>query len=853
MLSPRWRKVLRDLWGSKLRTFLVALSIAIGVFAVGVVTQTFTTVQRQLVVEYPKSNPASATLITDPFDDELLYTIRRMDGIEFAEGRSISVVKVRLGPDQWQRMILFAIPDFDHIEIDKVFPQPTFPPDPEIGAERGVWPPPEHGVLIERASFLVPNLLPAGTRVGDSIEIEANEGRRHSLLLAGLAHEPGRIPATFASAAYGYITRDTLEWLTGSRQMDQLSIVVSEDKLNKKHITQIAEEARTKVENSGRTVGSLQVPDPGKHPLQDLFQGLLLILNTLGLSALFLSGFLIVNTISALLGQQVRQIGMMKAVGARRGQIAGMYLSMVVIYGILALLIAVPASAWLSGWTAQLLAGFINVDFPGFALSPSVVALQAAIALLFPILASILPVLSGTRITVREAITDYGISEGRRTERQGKTQKPKGKSNSSPRLSTFAFGLLSLLSSFTPALQRTQCGASVPHPSSFLSRPLRLSLRNTFRRRGRLALTLTTLVLSGAIFIAVFSVHGAMLLTLEDALNYWKFDVLLPFNRAYPSELVEQIARQVPGVVHAESWGFATVRRLRADDSESQDLTLFAPPPNTTMLQPTVIQGRWLVPEDENALVISNATAKAETDLQVGNEITLKISGKKSQWRIVGVVRVVGNFGGVGTVYANYPYYAKVTGQVGRATTIQVVTDKHDGAYEEQIQKGLEASYKQAGIRFGGGLTSGLIRQQNELFFNILVALLLVMAVLMAAVGGLGLMGTMTLNVLERTREIGVMRAIGASNGAVRQIVLVEGVLIGALSWLIGALLAIPFGQLLSQALGNMIFAMPLHYVISTNGMLIWLIVVMVIAVLASLLPAHNASRLTVRQVLAYE
>jgi putative ABC transport system permease protein len=841
MASPRWRKVVRDLWNSKLRTFLVALSIAIGVFAVGAVTQTFTTVQRQLVVEYPKSNPASATLITDPFDDELLYTIRRMEGIEYAEGRAISVVKVRTGPDRWQQMLLFAIPDFNHIEIDKIFPQPTFPTHPQIGAERGVWPPPEHGVLIERASFLIPTLLPASTRVGDSIEIETNDGRRHSLLVAGLAHEPGRIPATFASAAYGYITRDTLEWLTGTRQMDQLSIVVAEDKLNKKHITQIAEEVRAKVENSGRTVASLQVPDPGKHPLQDIFQSLLLILNALGLSALFLSGFLIVNTISALLGQQVRQIGIMKAVGARRGQIAGMYLTMVVIYGILALLIAVPASAWLSGWTAQLLAGFINVDFPGFAISPSVVVVQAVIALLFPILASILPVLSGTRITVREAITDYGISEGGRMKRQGKTQNAKGKSNSGPRLFTFAFCLLPLFSSF------------IPHPSSLISRPLRLSLRNTFRRRGRLALTLTTLVLSGAIFIGVFSVHGAMLLTLDDALNYWKFDVLLPFNRAYPSELVEQIARQVPGVVHAESWGLATVRRLRADDSESQDLTLFAPPPNTTMLQPTVIQGRWLAPEDENALVISNATARAEPDLQVGNEITLKISGKKSQWRIVGVVRVVGNFGGVGTVYANYPYYARVTGQVGRATTIQVVTDKHDAAYEQQIQKGMEASYKQAGIRFGGGLTSGMIRQQNELFFNILVALLLVMAVLMAAVGGLGLMGTMTLNVLERTREIGVMRAIGASNGSVRQIVLAEGVLIGGLSWLIGALLAVPFGQLLSEALGNMIFEMPLHYVVSTNGILIWFLVVMVIAVLASLLPAHNATRLTVRQVLAYE
>src|SRR3990172_5132926 len=101
MLSPRWKKILRDLWGNKIRTLLVALSIAVGVFAVGVVTQTFSTVQQQLVVEYPKSNPASATLYAAGFDDELVETIRHMDGIQYAQGRTIISAKVKIGPDQW--------------------------------------------------------------------------------------------------------------------------------------------------------------------------------------------------------------------------------------------------------------------------------------------------------------------------------------------------------------------------------------------------------------------------------------------------------------------------------------------------------------------------------------------------------------------------------------------------------------------------------------------------------------------------------------------------------------------------------------------------------------------------------
>ncbi|HEX9075686.1 MAG TPA: ABC transporter permease, partial [Anaerolineae bacterium] len=701
-----------------------------------------------------------------------------------------------------------------NINIGKIYLEKTFDANPRIGAERGVWPPPYRGVLIERASFLVPNLLPPGTQVGDAIEIEGANGRQYKLVFSGLAHEPGRIPATFAGAAYGYITPETLEWLTGSRQMDQLDIIVSQDPLNKKHITEVADLVRNKIENGGHIVYSVQVPDPGKHPLQDIFQGLLLLLNALGYSSLLLSGFLIVNTIYALLSQQVRQIGMMKAIGARRGQLMGMYLVMVLLYGIIALLIAAPSSAFVSARASQFLAGFINLDVTNFRVLPGVLLTQAAIAILFPLLAAILPVLAGTRISVQEALTDYGLGQG------------------------------ALKMSWTDRVLENIRG---------LSRPLMLSLRNTFRRKGRLALTLATLVIGGAIFISVFNIRGTMLLTLDDALNYWKFDVLIPFNRAYVVDLIDQQVAQVPGIVHSEAWGLTTVRRLRADDSESADLTLFAPPSNTTMLQPTIIQGRWLLPDDEDAVVISNGTSRAEPDLKVGDEITLKINGKKSQWHIVGVARVVGNFGGVGTVYANYPYYARVTGEVGKTTSVQVVTDRHDTAYEDEVKKAMEARFKDAGIRSGAGITSGQIRQQNELFFNILLALLLIMAVLMAFVGGLGLMGTMSLNVLERTREIGVMRAIGATNGAVRQIVLVEGILIGVLSWACSAVVAAPLGQLLSAALGELIFQMPLHYSISTDGIVIWLVVVLVISTLASVLPAQNASRLTIREVLSYE
>ncbi|MFN8500038.1 MAG: FtsX-like permease family protein [Anaerolineae bacterium] len=815
MFSPRWRKVVRDIGVNKTRTVLVVLSIAVGVFVVGLVTQTFSLVNDVLAETFTKTNFASATLTTDKFDDQLVETVRRMPGVEAAEGRSIAAVKVKVG-DEWKSLLLYAIPDYGHVQINRIFRQGAYAAAAEFGAEDGVWPPPEHGVLLERSSLLIPGLVPAGLKVGNDMLIETNDGKQRMLRAAGLVSDPGNLPATFMNMAYGYITLDTLEWLTGSRGMNQLNILVSGDKLDKKHVTEVAESVRNKIENSGRQVGSMSVPEPGRHPLQDLFQALLLLLNALGLLALFLSAFLIVNTIAALLSQQVRQIGIMKAIGARRRQVVGMYTVMVLIYGGLAFLVAAPLAMLSSRRLVGYLAGFVNLDMPAFRVLPVVIALMAGISLIVPLVAAVVPVFMGTRVTVREAITEYGLGRGRYG------------TNIIDRLLEHVRGV---------------------------SRPMLISLRNTFRRKTRLLLTLSALVLGGAIFITVFSVRASMLLTLDDALKNFGMDIILPLNRPYRTEVIAREALAVPGVTSVETWGYGSLRRVRADNSESESIDIMAPPARTAMLDPTIIAGRWLLPEDENAIVLSTDVLKQEKDIKLGDDITLKVRGKDETFRVVGLARVVGRFGsGIGLGYVNLPYYERMMGEVGRAGSLQVTTDRHDVAYQERVKKSVEEHFKSLGIKVSaGGITSGQIRSSNELFFNIIVALLMVMAVLMAVVGGLGLAGTMSLNVLERMREIGVLRAVGASDGAVERIVMVEGILIGGLSGVAGAVLAYIMGRLLSDLLGNLLFQMPLSYAFSWTGVAAWLVLVVILAAVASFLPARNAARLTVREVLAYQ
>jgi putative ABC transport system permease protein len=268
------------------------------------------------------------------------------------------------------------------------------------------------------------------------------------------------------------------------------------------------------------------------------------------------------------------------------------------------------------------------------------------------------------------------------------------------------------------------------------------------------------------------------------------------------------------------------------------------------MLQPALLEGRWLRPDDTNAIVINTDLLADEPDLILGDELVLKFGRRETSWRIVGVVQgvLVGSY-----AYTNYPYYAQIVRDVGKAGGVQIVTTQQDVATQLQIAQALEEQFQRSGLKVASINTIADLRNTVVFQFNILTSFLLVMAVVLAIVGGLGLTGTMSINVLERVREIGVMRAIGASDGAVLRLVMVEGLLIGLLSWLVGGMVAFPVSKLLSSQIGLQLFQSPLSYTFSISGMVIWLVIAAVLAALASFLPARSASRLTVREVLAYE
>ncbi len=795
MIRPRWRKVIRDIWENKVRTLLVVASIFIGIFSVGLTAAMYIMTGEDLNTSWIATNPAHAYIYTSTYQPEFLERVRRLPGVSGAEGRRGVTTRLKIGPDEWIPLFLTTKPTYGHSQIDVLKP------------EAGAWPPGDKELVIERSS-----LRWANAEIGDTLEIKLIDDTTRKIPLVGVVHDAQAGPGS-ALGISGYVTFDTLEWLHTERNLSSIAITVSENALDQNHIQAVADGVAERVRESGGEVYYVYVPPPGKHPGYDSVLGVIAIIGVLGFMSLFLAGFLIFNTFSALMVQHVRYIGMMKAIGARRSQIVGMYLVLIMAFSLFALLPAIPLSAYAASWVAVMMSQQFNYESLGFRMVPAVVLLQVIVGLVIPLLAGILPVYTGTRITIHKALSSYGLgnSEIRRSVVDRLVENIRG-----------------------------------------LSRPLLISLRNTVRRKGRLVLTMATLALGGAIFISVFNLRESLVVFVEQIGKYYLADANVSLQQPYRLQELEQYIMQIPGVKRVEGWAGANAELLRADGVGTDNVSLIAPPVDSDLIEPVMLRGRWLTPGDQNAIVVSNAFWNTLPDLKVGDEIKLDINDKETTWQVVGFFKFPGDSGLL--AYTSYEYLTDLLHSPNRAYSVRIVGEDHSPAAQKKLAKQVEQVLKSRGIQLVGQIqTSSMMTEANAQVINIIVGFFLFFAILVAVVGAIGLMGTMSMNVLERTREIGVMRAIGATNGAVFRIVLVEGMLIGFISWVLGVLAATPITNLLYDILSRAIFQTEGVAVMTWDGFIIWLVLAVVLSAIACLIPARNAARMTVRDVLAYE
>jgi putative ABC transport system permease protein len=809
-MTSIWKKAVRDFWQERARTALVVLAIALGIAAFSAVLSAYAILTRELDRGYLATNPASAILRTDRIDDELVQAVLSDKTISDAEPRRVVTGQIKAGPAEWRSLRLFVVKDYGQIRVSRLEPQ------------QGAWPPATGEILIERDAFQV-----ARATIGDTVRVKTINGVEQPLLVSGSVHDVGQAQARMENVVYGYITLDTLRQLGEEPFLDQLNILVAENRFDEGHIHSVAEQAKKLLESLGHAVRRVDIPRPGKHPHSELMGILLLAMSTFGLFVLILSGILVVNLLTALMASQVRQIGVMKAIGGTRTQIAKIYFGQALLLGVAALVLALPLGMLGSRTLCRYMAVFLNFDINSFAVPVWVYLLVAVIGLLGPLCAAAYPVWRGTSVSVLAALGHYGLAHDR-------------------------FG--------TNAVDRAMARIG----GRF--RLLALAMRNSFRRRARLVLTLVTLAAGGLFFMSALNIRASIISTLDRLFSSRKFDLTIVLSEPYPLERVQRAIQNTSGIARAEGWfttegslGSSTGADVKPATHSGQSgmqtggagaerFNVIALPSETNLLEFDLIDGRKLRAGDTDAIVVNNALAAKSSEIKVGNRIQMRLGSEEASWIIVGIARE-----SFSPPVGYIPLVFMEARHPGMANTVRMSLTKTDSASINAVKTELDRTLTLENVRAVGSFTKADSRYGFDQHMLMIYVFLVIMSAIIALVGGLGLMTTMTLNVLERRREMGVLRAIGARPFTVWLIVVVEGLVVGISSWVLAAVAAWPVSKVLGNLIVSTLFTAGLDFTFEPAGLLIWLTISVVVSLGGSFLPAWRASQLTVREALAYE
>lgn len=796
-----WQKVWFDLWHNKTRTLLAVLSITAGVFAVGsmfgMADLMLTTMdQSHQSVLPPHINVRLGAYV----DRDTLMNLASIPGVEGIEPVNEISVVYRLGPGApWRQGIMHMRGDWQQQRYELV------------QLRQGNWPTGKDDLGIERMANVFDHIA-----VGDPITFKIG-GQERTIAVTSLIRHPFVPPPMFQDLLFFFMGGAGLERF-GVPEGTYNEVYVRVTPYSPDHAKEVATAIKDKLARQGIGVASFGYQDPNRHWGRSFMDGFVLVLEILAIVSVIVSAVLVYNTLSNLVTQQTNQIGILKAIGGRQSTIVGVYSVGAFVYGLLALAIGLPLSTLVAFAISRYFLNLFNIDFNQFRVSTLAVEFSVLSALVAPVLAGLPPVLQGAAITVRDAIASYGL--GART---GPTR-----------------------------LDRAIEGFG----ARWLSAPYATALGNMFRRKGRLLLTELVLVTAGSAFLMVMSLNSSIALTLDNIFARNQYDTIIQFTQGQRAEHVEALARSVPGVDRIElHLGQAASMYVSGQLVKEAGLgsTIEGIPEGSDFYRPLIVSGRWLVPGDGRAVVLTRDVAK-KNNVKVGDTITLDLGALGTDtWRVVGLYDpIFASSFGTDMVYAPQEALYKATKKYGQGSMLYARTSSHQADFRASVTRQLKDLFDDRGMKVVQSQTQSELRSLNTFQFGMVVDMMLGLSVIVALVGGIALMGALSIGVIERTKEIGVMRAVGARSRTILGIFIMEGLLQGLLSWLISMPISLLASPILAGALGQAMFGARLDYQYNWSALLIWLVIIVVVSVIASIVPANRATQISVRDSLAY-
>jgi putative ABC transport system permease protein len=808
-------KLRRDLRATCPRLLMMVIAIAVSLTAFGGVLFAWAASGRETSNAYLSTEPASATVLLDQAIgveqmSAIAHETRTRPGVIEATGRTqfTSEVEVNGNSRQIPLQVFVAAPD-DPLRMAR------------FQMQQRSWPPSPGEIFIGRDALTLLDLA-----LGDTVTVATPSGEPLRLRVADTVYDPSLSPAPQEQTGHGYLSAASLATSGGQALLDQLKIQVADPgqatpSRDRDAIVAVAGDIGAWLQREhGLSIREIQVPTPYAHPHQWQADTLLLSLLAGGAAALLLSTMLVANMLNNLFTQQIPQIGIMKAIGARSGRIGRLYLAMTLLVAGAATLLALAPAIQLGRVAVGTFLGFLGIQPVSLAAPWRTYAVVLAAGLGLPPLMALIPLVKASRTTVRAAIDHHGLGA-----------KPSA-----------ATGVLAWLG----RIRR-------------LDRGLLMALRNTIRRPARFLLSVGLLAIAGTVFVAGMSLSSGTQAIADEQKQQRTWDVDVQLASPATMDAVTTMVQRVPGVSRVEALNVAQtgvagpgqipITRTYPDQGHGR-VAVTALPAGTMLTPPKLLEGRWLNPGETGAVVINQVTRKDTVpNVHAGDTVQLIIGGKPTTWRVVGLAEEKGHGSGV---YTTAEGFAAATGQPQRVNQLRIATNSHDEQTRTAVADAVNKTLTDAGIAVKSAASISRSEAISEGHLGPVILILLGIALPLGVVGVIGLASTMSTNILDRIREFGVMHAIGARPKAVRRIVVAEGIFLALTSCLVAILPALALTAALGAGLGNLFFSAPLPYRISLPAAAIWTALVVLGALLATEAAATRASRVTVREALSY-
>ena len=795
-------KIWRDLWLARQQTWLTIMSLATGLFTLGTITGMISLQLERMDQVHLASHPSHLqVLVSGDHDDDSATAIRHLPGITAVDSLQQAAVRFRKPDGQWQQGLLMVRPEPEQQAMDLSL------------LIQGHWP--------DDSSLAVENLSAAftGLQMGDRIDI-ATESGIHSVAIGGMVRHPLVKPPRLGGQAVLFASRATLHaWGLDSAALRQL-LIQHTPPFTLEHRDEITASLYAWLGGHHATIRSVMVQDPERHWGRPYLAGIHIILQGMALVAMLLACVLIFNILSAHMARQIRQIGILKALGTTTLRLTLTYLAEVELMAVMALLMAIPL-AGIAAWLASdAVLALFNMDAGSFRFSAVALASMTACGLILPALAAVGPIWTGVRVPLTEALGSHG-------------QEHHGQPDRLDRL------VDAMAARMLPTLEAS-------------------ALSQCFRARSRMLMTQSVLVLSGIGFMTLLNLVSALEGTLDHELASHHYQVKLAFNQPQSMAILQSIIRKHDAAIDIEGWARHPLQILHAGQpvhaTGRLGLQLMAVPAGGHLFTADIRAGRWFTSADsgQQHLVINETTATTH-GLAPGDKVEAITGNNRSEWEIIGTYRSITTQPiAVEAVYA--PQEAMNDGADDDKFTSLLLASAQllDAKTEDRLISDLEALLADKGIALDSFNTIG--REHLRLYalrqFQAVIMIFRGVAGMLLLVGGIGLAGTLAVQVLQRRRDIGILRSLGTPGSAIIRMVVVEALCHAVLAWIISVPLAWMLAKPMTETLGSVLLQVHLDQYMHVAGMLYWLGIVLFMAVAASVTPALQAGRISAREAL---